>query len=170
MSAATTTIVVMGVSGCGKSTIAAELVARTGWAFAEGDIFHDPENVARMRAGQPLTDAQRIPWLQNLAAWIGERETAGENAVMTCSALRRAYRDILRDGHPSVWFAHITAADSLLSDRMQHREGHYMPSSLLASQLDTLEPLQPDEPGAVFTNASTPGDLADLILAARNRR
>jgi gluconokinase len=166
----TTTIVVMGVSGCGKSTVAGELVARTGWAFAEGDSFHPAANVAKMRAGIPLTDADRWPWLEALAAWIGEQEVAGRNAVVTCSALRRAYRDLLRRDHPSVWFAHISASHQVLAERLDHRAGHYMPASLLDSQLATLEPLEPDEPGTVVAAMATPGEVADEILAQVRER
>ena len=96
----TTTIVVMGVSGSGKSTVADRLVDRLGWEFAEGDDFHPPENVAKMRAGHPLDDEDRWPWLRRLAAWIGEHEQAGRSVVVTCSALKRSYRDLLCDGHP----------------------------------------------------------------------
>src|SRR3954451_20276953 len=134
----TTTIVVMGVSGAGKSTVAGELVARLGWDFAEGDDFHPPENVAKMRSGHPLEDRDRWPWLRRLAAWIGQHEATGRNAVVTCSALKQAYRDLLRDGHPSVWFAHVSAEPGLIRDRVEHRSGHYMPPALLGSQLTTL--------------------------------
>jgi gluconokinase len=162
----TTTIVVMGVSGAGKSTVAAELVHRLGWDFAEGDEFHPPENVEKMRAGIPLDDDDRWPWLRRLAAWIGEHEAAGTNAVVTCSALKRAYRDLLCDGHPSVWFAHVRAQPELIRDRVEHRTGHYMPPSLLGSQLATLEPLQPDEPGAMISGVDPPDQVADHVLAA----
>jgi gluconokinase len=162
----TTTIVVMGVSGAGKSTVAAALVSRLGWAFAEGDEFHPRENVEKMRAGIPLDDEDRWPWLRRLADWIGEHEAAGTNAVVTSSALKRAYRDLLCDGHPSVWFAHVQAAAELIRDRVEHRSGHYMPPSLLDSQLATLEPLQPDEPGAVISGVDPPDQVADHVLAA----
>src|SRR3954468_11440272 len=147
----TTTIVVMGVSGAGKSTVAAELVSRLGWDFAEGDEFHPPENVEKMRTGHALGDEDRWPCLRRLASWIGEHEAAGTSAVVTCSALKRAYRDLLCDGHPSVWFAHVQAEAELIRDRVARRSGHYMPGSLLDSQLATLEPLQDDEPGAVIS-------------------
>jgi gluconokinase len=165
----TTTIVLMGVSGAGKSTVAAELVRRLHWDFAEGDEFHPPENVARMRAGIPLTDEDRWPWLRRLAAWIGEHEAAGRDAVVTCSGLKRTYRDLLRDGHPSVWFALITAEPGLIRDRVERRSGHYMPASLLDSQVATLEPLQPDEPGGVVSGTAPPAAVADEILAALRR-
>jgi gluconokinase len=161
----TTSIVVMGVSGSGKSTVALGLVDRLGWEFAEGDDFHPPANVAKMRAGTPLDDADRWPWLRALAAWIGEREQAGRSVVVTCSALRRSYRDVLRDGHPSVWFAHVTADADLLRKRVEQRTGHYMPPSLLDSQLATLQPLQDDEPGASISGAGAPDVVVDALLA-----
>jgi gluconokinase len=162
----TTTIVVMGVSGSGKSTVAGELVGRLGWDFAEGDEFHPPENVEKMRAGTPLDDDDRWPWLRRLAAWIGEHEAEGHDAVVTCSALKRSYRDLLCDGHPSVWFAHVQAASELIRDRVVHRSGHYMPASLLDSQLATLEPLQDDEPGAVISGVDPPAQVAAHLLTA----
>src|SRR4051794_11402296 len=162
----TTTIVVMGVSGAGKSTVAAELVTRLGWDFAEGDEFHPLQNVEKMRAGIPLDDGDRWPWLRRLAGWIGEHEAAGKNAVVTCSALRRAYRDLLRDGHPSVWFPPVPADPELIQGRVAHRDHHYMPLSLLGSQLSTLEPLEPGEPGAVLPAVGPPGEVAEHVLAA----
>jgi gluconokinase len=165
----TSTIVVMGISGAGKSTVAAELVARLGWDFAEGDDFHPPANVEKMRSGHPLDDGDRWPWLRRLAAWVGEHEAAGRNAVVTCSALKRGYRDLLRDGHPSVWFAHVRAEPELIRDRVEHRTGHYMPPSLLGSQLATLEPLEPGEPGVVVSGVAPPAEVADQILTALRR-
>jgi gluconokinase len=161
----TTSIVVMGVSGSGKSTVAERLVERLGWEFAEGDDFHPPANVEKMRAGRPLDDDDRWPWLRRLADWIGERERAGRSVVVTCSALKRSYRDLLCDGHPSVWFAHVTADADLIRRRIESRTGHYMPSSLLESQLATLEPLQDDEPGARVSGAGAPADVVDELLA-----
>jgi gluconokinase len=165
-SGAPTTIVVMGVSGSGKSTVAAGLVDRLGWGFAEGDDFHPRANVEKMRSGRPLDDDDRWPWLRTLAAWIGEHERAGKSVVVTCSALKRSYRDLLCDGHPSVWFAHVTADADLLRERVEGRTGHYMPSSLLESQLATLQPLQDDEPGASISAAGSPDDVVDALLAA----
>jgi gluconokinase len=162
----TTTIVVMGVSGSGKSTIAATLVDRLGWEFAEGDDFHPPENVEKMRAGQPLDDDDRLPWLRSLAAWIGDHERAGRSVVVTCSALKRTYRELLRDGHQSVWFAHVRATPELIRERLEHRTGHYMPASLLDSQLATLEPLGDDEPGAQVSGAGSPPSVVAELLAA----
>jgi gluconokinase len=143
-SASTITVVVMGVSGSGKTTVARQLVDLLGWPFAEGDDFHPPANVAKMRSGTGLTDADRGPWLEAVARWIGEQESAGRSAIATCSALKRAYRTALRRDHPSVWFVHVTSVPDALQHRLETRGGHYMPASLLASQLEILEPLRPD--------------------------
>lgn len=140
-------LVLMGVAGSGKTAVMRELARELGWPTAEGDDYHPAENVARMAAGVPLTDEDRRPWLLELAAWVGRREAAGEDALVTCSALRRSYRDLLREGHPSLSFAHLRASPHLLRERMASRAGHYMPVSLLDSQLATLEPLEADEPG-----------------------
>jgi gluconokinase len=141
------TIVVMGVSGSGKTTVARGIADATGWLMAEGDDFHPPENVAKMRSGRPLDDEDRWPWLRRVAEWIGEHERSGTSSVVTCSALKRSYRDLLRHGHPSVRFCLLEADVDVIRDRIEHRSGHYMPASLLDSQVATLEPLQPDEDG-----------------------
>jgi gluconokinase len=161
----THTLVVMGVSGVGKTSVAAEIVSRTGWAFVEGDDLHPEANRAKMAAGTPLDDADRWPWLRRIAAWIGEQEAAGRDAVVTCSALKRSYRDLLRDGHPSERFVHLLAAPALLQTRVDNRRGHYMPPSLLGSQLATLEPLGPDEPGFGVDTDRTPSEIAEDVLA-----
>jgi len=137
----------MGVTGTGKSTLARALAERLDWRFAEGDDLHPPANVAKMRSGRPLTDDDRRPWLQRVADWIGERESADVDAVVTCSALKRSYRDLLSAGHPTVRFCHLTAPPELLEQRLRARRGHYMPASQLDDQLTTLELLGPDEPG-----------------------
>jgi gluconokinase len=160
----TTTVVIMGVTGTGKTTVMRALAKRLQWPSAEGDEFHSAANIEKMRGGHPLTDEDRWPWLEAIAAWIGERERAGESALVACSALRRAYRDLLRRGHASVWFAHLVAPADLLEDRMEHRPGHYMPVSLLASQLDTLEPLGADEPGIVVSTRSPVEELVEEII------
>ncbi len=162
---ATTTIVLMGVAGAGKTTIMDGLVERLGWPSAEGDSFHPAANVEKMRSGHPLTDEDRWPWLEALAAWIGEREAAAQSALVSCSALKRSYRDVLRHGHPSVWFAHLIAPTGVIEDRLEHRQGHYMPPSLLPSQLETLQPLDPDEPGAAIEASGTPAEIVDEVLA-----
>jgi gluconokinase len=161
-------VVVMGISGSGKTTIATRLAEQLDWTFAEADDFHPTANITKMSSGTPLTDEDRWPWLRRLADWIGEHEGAGRCAVVTCSALKRSYRDLLRDGHPSVWFAHVTADRELIRERLEHRSGHYMPSSLLDSQLATLEPLGDDEPGASVSGAGTPDVVVDELLAALN--
>ncbi len=156
-------IVVMGVSGVGKTTVAQGMASALGWEFAEGDDLHPEANVAKMAAGQPLTDEDRWPWLRSIGDWMSAEVTAGRSAVVTCSALRRAYRDVLREGRPEVVFCHLTANPSLLGERVGQRTDHYMPASLLPSQLATLEPLQPDEPGV---EVSSEGDPAAVIARA----
>jgi gluconokinase len=150
---ATTSIVVMGVSGSGKTSAARELTRQLGWEFIEGDDLHPPANVAKMAAGTPLGDDDRWPWLREVAGVIGQREAAGTSLIITCSALKRSYRDLLREGHPSVWFAHVDVAREVLVERLARRKGHFMPPSLLDSQLATLQRLAEDEPGDVI-----PGD------------
>jgi gluconokinase len=159
------TLVLMGVSGSGKSTVLKRMRERWGWPSAEGDEFHTVSNLAKMSSGQPLSDRDRRPWLRVLAAWIGGREAAGDNCVVTCSALRRAYRDILREGHPSVRFVHLVAAPETLQSRVEQRLGHYMPPSLLGTQLGTLEALQADEPGLVVSSERPPDRVIDDIEA-----
>jgi gluconokinase len=163
--AATVTIVLMGVSATGKSTVLARLRQRLGWPSAEADDFHPVANIAKMSSGQPLNDDDRWPWLRALAAWIGAREAAREDCVVTCSALKRSYRDVLREGHPSVRFVHLIAAADVLQRRIAQRPGHYMPPALLASQLDTLEALQPDEPGMALSSELPPDQIVDAIEA-----
>lgn len=158
------TLVVMGVSGVGKTSVATELAARTGWGFAEGDDFHPESNRQKMASGHPLDDEDRWPWLRRVAGWIGEQEAAGRGGVITCSALKRGYRDLLRDGHPSVRFVHLLADQQIVADRITARKGHYMPPALLQSQLDTLEPLQADEPGIDVDTAGDPGEVAARAL------
>lgn len=160
----TVTVVVMGVAGVGKSSVATELAKATGWPLAEGDEFHTQANRDKMASGRPLDDEERWPWLRRVAAWIGEREAAGENGVVTCSALRRVYRDVLRDGHPSVQFVHLIAPEPLIGERIGARTGHYMPASLLESQLRTLEPLADDEPGVAVDSTADPASVAESAL------
>lgn len=161
----TRTLVVMGVSGVGKTSVADAIVDRSGWVFVEGDDLHPEANRAKMTAGTPLDDDDRWPWLRRIAAWIGEQEAAGRDAVLTCSALKRSYRDLLRDGHPSVLFVHLLAPRTLIQTRLDNRRGHYMPPALLGSQLETLEPLHPDEPGFAVDTDHSPSDVADDVLA-----
>jgi len=156
-------VVVMGVSGVGKTTVAKGLSTVLGWTYAEGDAFHPEANVARMAAGTPLTDEDRWPWLETIGAWMSEEIADGRSAVVTCSALRRVYRDLLREGRPEVVFCHLTADPELIGERVSHRSDHYMPASLLPSQLAALEPLEPDEPGV---EVSVAGEAAAVITRA----
>src|SRR5215218_9419450 len=159
-----TTLVLMGVAGSGKSSVLLALGERLRWPSVEGDALHPPANVAKMAAGVPLDDADRAPWLERIAAWIGEQEAARMSSIVTCSALRRRYRDVLRAGHPSVWFVELEAPPDVLAGRMATRTGHFMPPSLLASQLEAFEPLEADEPGSVVETLDTPGAIADRII------
>ena len=153
----------MGVSGVGKTTVAKGISTILGWTFAEGDAFHPEANVAKMASGQPLTDDDRWPWLRSIGDWMSEEIAAGRSSVVTCSALRRVYRDLLREGRPEVVFCHLVAGEDLIGERMVRRTDHYMPASLLPSQLATLEPLEPDEPGVVV---SVDGEAAEVIARA----
>jgi gluconokinase len=157
-------VVVMGVSGSGKTTLAEGIAARLHWRFQEGDELHPRANVEKMSRGEPLTDDDRQPWLDAIGRWLDERAAAGESAVLTCSALRRVYRDRMREGRPGVRFCHVVASPQTLRDRLQHRRGHYMPASLLSSQLATLEPLADDEPGVTVSADGSPEDaLAEAL-------
>ena len=160
-----TSVVVMGVSGTGKSSVGAGIAARLGWDFVEGDDLHPAANVAKMTAGEPLNDADRWPWLRAVAGAVGEHEAAGRSLVITCSALKGEYRDLVREGHPSVWFAHVDTSESVLAERLRRRTGHYMPGSLLRSQLDTLEPLTDDEPGHRYDGEGSIAETVDILLA-----
>ncbi|UUZ59004.1 gluconokinase [Nocardioides sp. B-3] len=144
-------LVVMGVSGTGKTTVASRLAERYGSQFIEGDSLHPPANIAKMSAGIPLDDDDRWPWLEVLASLLAFHHDEDLSSVLTCSALKRGYRDVLRAGVPdgSVFFVHLAAPFEVLRSRMESRE-HFMPASLLQSQFDTLEPLAADERGAVF--------------------
>lgn len=157
--------VVMGVSGCGKSTVGAQLAAALGLEFLEGDTLHPPGNVARMAAGVALSDADRAGWLQTLAERIGEARLAGTGLVLSCSALKRAYRDILRQGAPDLHFLYLHGDYELLAARMATRTGHYMPLSLLASQLSTLEAPGADENAQSFDVASPSEAIVAAVVA-----
>lgn len=163
MDAAPSVLVVMGVSGSGKSTVARILADRLGWDLQEGDDLHPRANVEKMAAGIPLTDDDRWPWLGLIADWIDVRRADGGHGIVTCSALKRVYRDLL--ARPDVVFVHLASDRSVISGRLGGREGHFMPASLLDSQLATLEPLQPDENGFVVDGTGAPEAEADEILA-----
>lgn len=144
----TAPIVVMGVSGSGKSTVGAALAQRLRIPFADADDFHPPANIAKMTAGAALDDVDRGPWLESIGDWLAEhRDTGG---VMSCSALKRRYRDQLRSHCPDVQFLHLNGTPETIGARQASRPGHFMPASLLASQFDTLEPLDDDEAGVTI--------------------
>jgi gluconokinase len=157
-------VVVMGVAGVGKSTVAQTLAQHLGVPCAEGDDFHPEANIAKMSAGIPLNDTDRWPWLQRIAEWMSERGQKGAGGVVTCSALKRRYRDILRGGYPDAFFVHLSGDRALIGDRMSHRAGHFMPTSLLDSQFEILEPLQADEKGAVLDVGIGPDELVAEAL------
>jgi gluconokinase len=157
-------LVIMGVSGSGKSTIADRLAARLGWRYEDGDKYHPPGNVAKMSAGQPLTDEDRWPWLQAIADEIDRTCKAGERAVVACSALKRAYRDILVHGRDDVRIVFLNGTQDLIAERLAARKGHFMPPGLLASQFRTLEPPQPGErPITVSIDAPVEPIVDDII-------
>jgi gluconokinase len=159
-------LVVMGVSGSGKTTVATLLAERLGWPFAEGDDFHPPANVAKMHGGTPLTDADRLPWLQAIAGWIDARRAAGSGGIVSCSALKRAYRDILIGDRPDVRLIYVRGSHALIGARIAARHDHFMPPSLLQSQFDTLEEPGADERPIVAEAALTPPAMVDGVLAA----
>ena len=158
-----TAVVVMGVSGSGKTTVARILADRLGWSFAEADDLHPAENVAKMTAGIPLTDEDRWPWLETIRDWI---DTNPDNAVITCSALRRRYRDILRAADARVRFLHLHGSAEELRARLTGRANHFMSVAMLDSQLATLEHLDDDEGGVRVSINGTPQQVADRAIAA----
>ena len=157
--------VVMGVSGSGKTLIGAALARALGVDFVEGDEYHPAENVERMRRGIPLTDDDRAGWLLALATRLREAEDAGSGLVMTCSALKRSYRDILRAGSADVRFVFLRGPRTLIAERLATRRGHFMPASLLDSQLATLEEPTPDEEAWVCDIRESPQDLVAALVA-----
>jgi gluconokinase len=157
-------VVVMGVAGAGKTAVADPLSERLGWEFAEGDDFHPAANVEKMRTGAPLSDADRRPWLEALRDWTADRHREGRDTVLTCSALKRAYRDLLREADPTTYFVHLNGDPDLLLDRMRRRQ-HFMPESLLQSQFDTLEMLEPDESGVLIDVAPPVEEVLARVIA-----
>jgi len=157
-------LVVMGVSGSGKSTIAERLAARLGWRCEDGDKYHPAANVAKMSAGHPLTDEDRWPWLQAIADEIDRTCKQSERAVIACSALKRAYRDVLVHGRSDVRIVFLNGTQELIAGRLAARKGHFMPSGLLTSQFKTLEPPQPAErPITVSIDAPVEAIVDDII-------
>jgi gluconokinase len=157
-------VVVMGVSGSGKSTVGAGVAELLAVPFAEADDFHPPANAASMAEGVPLTDEDREPWLDRIAEWLTRHQDAG--GVIACSALARRYRDRLQRAAPGVFFLHLDGSAELIAERLRARRGHFMPVSLLRSQLDTLEELEPYERGAVVGIDGTPDEVSARALAA----
>jgi gluconokinase len=155
-------LVVMGVTGTGKSTVAGLLAGLLGWDLEEGDDLHPDANVTKMRAGHPLTDEDRWPWLERVAAWIQVHTQSGTPGIITCSSLRRSYRDRLRG--PGVVFVHLAGTKEEIQARLDRRLDHFMPASLLDSQLQALEPLQADERGVVIPLGGRPRDEVRRVL------
>jgi gluconokinase len=157
-------LIVMGVAGSGKSTIAENLAKRLGWTYEDGDKFHPASNVAKMSAGHPLTDEDRWPWLQAIADEIDRVCKAGEHVVMACSALKRSYRDVLVHGRRDVRIVYLNGTQELIAGRLAARKGHFMPPGLLASQFKTLEPPGADEnPVIVSIDASVEEIVDDTV-------
>jgi gluconokinase len=156
-------IVVMGVSGSGKSTVGAALAQRLRVPFADADDFHPPANIAKMTAGEPLDDDDRYPWLEAIGVWLAEH--CGDGGVMSCSALKRKYRDQLRRHCADVEFLHLAGSPEVISKRQASRPGHFMPASLLASQFSTLEPLEADERGIAIDVDQNIDSIVDNYVA-----
>ena len=163
-------IIVMGVSGSGKSTIGALLAEALGWPFADADGFHPAANVAKMAAGQPLTDADRWPWLDAIATHIGASRTAEQPVVVACSALRRAYRERLRAGHGDLIFLHLAGAPEVIAARQAARQGHFMPPSLMASQFATLEDPAGEADAVTVSVVASPHEVVGNILSSLGER
>ena len=159
-----TVLVVMGVSGSGKTTIATALAARLGWPFEEGDDFHPKSDIAKMRAGIPLDDSDRWPWLAKVGEWIDRRRQAGQPGIVTCSALKRRYRDLLARGRPEVRFLYLHGDRTLIAALLAARKGHFMPPSLLDSQFGILEEPEADEHPIVVDIGRPVEDVVDEIV------
>lgn len=158
-------LVVMGVSGSGKTTIAALLAGRLGWKFADGDDFHSPENVAKMHGGTPLTDEDRWPWLHSIAAWIDAVRSSGRRAVVVCSALKRAYRDILVGNRSDVRLIYLQGDMPLIAARQAARLNHYMPTTLVDSQFAALEVPGADERPVVVSVEPSPQQIVQAVIS-----
>lgn len=158
-------LIVAGVSGCGKTTVGALLAGRLRWRFADADTFHPEANVAKMRAGIPLTDADREPWLHAITDWMDERIAVDQSAVITCSALKRAYRDQLLAGRPAATMVFLQVSRKMLEQRLMARTNHFFPEKLLDSQLAALEPPGPDERVRIVLAEDDPAQTAAKIIA-----
>ncbi|MDQ2811010.1 MAG: gluconokinase [Actinomycetota bacterium] len=158
-------LIVAGLSGSGKTTVGAMLAGRLGWPFADADSFHPAANVEKMRAGLPLTDDDRWPWLRAIGAWMDERIAAGESAVVTCSALKRSYRDLLLGGRPQARMIFLEVGRDTLAERLAARQGHFFPGQLLGTQFDAFEPPQPGERAVSIVPAGDPAATVASIIA-----
>jgi gluconokinase len=158
-------VLVMGVSGSGKTTVGALLAGQLSWTYAEADDFHPPANVAKMAAGHPLTDEDRWPWLAAIGAWIDERRASGEPGVVTCSALKRGYRDFLRQGRPETRVVYLHGSRELIMSRLVARHGHFFRAELLDTQFADLEEPAADEDIIVVSVDGTPPEIVDRIIA-----
>ncbi|WP_028279982.1 gluconokinase [Arthrobacter sp. H5] len=158
-------LVIMGISGSGKTTIASLLSRKLGWTYAEADEFHSVENIGKMTEGTALTDEDRWPWLTSIQEWMTSKTGQSESTIVTCSALKRTYRNVLTQADGDVRFVHLLGDVELIRERMKTRSGHFMPESLLPSQVSTLEPLQAGEPGMTINNTGTPDEVTDHILS-----
>jgi gluconokinase len=162
-------ILVMGVSGSGKTTIGAMLAGQLEWPYAEADAFHPVANIEKMASGHPLTDEDRRPWLAAIGQWIDDEVAAGRPAVVTCSALKRTYRDQLRAGRPQVQVVYLRGSRELIAARLAARHGHFFTAAMLDSQFADLEEPTPDEEALVVSIGGTPNEIVEEILAALRR-
>jgi gluconokinase len=158
-------LVIMGVSGSGKSTVAELLASDLGWPFQEGDALHPKANVTKMAAGHALTDEDRAPWLERIADWVDARLDAGENGIITCSALKRAYRDLIDRRGSGVVFVYLAGSKGAIASQLSRRHGHFMPQTLLGSQLETLEEPTGDESAVRIELGGSPEELVTEILS-----
>jgi len=157
-------LVIMGISGSGKSTVAEKLAARLGWPFEEGDTLHPEINIAKMHAGIPLTDADRQPWLERVAAWIDSQRANKQPGIITCSALKRAYRQFIIGDRPEVRLVYLRGGRDLIAEHVAGRRGHFMPASLLRSQIDTLEEPDPSEDSLTIEASAPPDQIAEEVI------
>ena len=158
-----TLLLLMGVSGVGKTTTGQRLAKRLGWTFRDADEFHPPENIAKMKSGEPLTDDDRWPWLDAIGTWMDQKRTHGGRAIVTCSALRRIYRERLLGGRPDVRLVFLKGSKALIADRLSRRSGHFMPPALLDSQFKALEEPRRDERAIVVDVSMPPSQVVANI-------